>query len=86
MENSAAGIAAKYQSGYDALMLQRIIIACIRRYQRTPTALHARCRFEPTCSEYMALAVAQYGALRGLWKGCKRLARCRPPHGGIDNP
>ena len=58
----------------------------VRRYQRTPTALHARCRFEPTCSEYMALALQKYGALRGGWVGLKRFVRCRPPNGGIDYP
>lgn len=62
------------------------IIACIRRYQRWKSPLHARCRFEPTCSEYMALAVQKYGALRGLWMGMKRISRCRPPHGGIEYP
>lgn len=62
------------------------IIACIRRYQQWKSPLHARCRFEPTCSEYMALAVQKYGALRGLWMGMKRISRCRPPHGGIEYP
>ena len=67
-------------------MMKTCIIACIRWYQRQPCALHARCRFEPTCSEYMALAVQKYGALRGLWLGAKRIARCRPPNGGEDHP
>lgn len=67
-------------------MMKTCIIACIRWYQRQPCALHARCRFEPTCSEYMALAVQKYGALQGLWLGAKRIARCRPPNGGVDHP
>lgn len=66
--------------------MQKLLIAMVRRYQKTDTALHARCRFEPTCSEYLVLALEKYGLLRGLWLGCKRLVRCRPPHGGVDYP
>ena len=43
------------------------------------------CRFEPSCSEYFAQAVATHGAPRGLWLGLRRLARCNPFGGwGID--
>lgn len=66
--------------------MKALLIALVRRYQRTDTALHARCRFEPTCSEYMILALEKHGVFKGLWLGCKRLARCRPPHGGTDYP
>jgi putative membrane protein insertion efficiency factor len=36
------------------------------------------CRYEPTCSMYMAIAVRHRGAIMGLWLGCKRLLRCQP--------
>jgi uncharacterized protein len=43
------------------------------------------CRFQPTCSEYAALAVSEYGIVRGGWMALRRLLRCHPFHrGGFD--
>jgi uncharacterized protein len=44
------------------------------------------CRFEPTCSQYAHQAIEQFGVLRGVWLGTKRLARCHPFSGkfGFD--
>jgi hypothetical protein len=43
------------------------------------------CRFEPTCSVYMAQAVEKYGAIKGTWMGVKRILRCQPfCKGGYD--
>ena len=36
------------------------------------------CRFQPTCSEYAALAIATYGPVRGSWLAAYRLLRCHP--------
>ena len=36
------------------------------------------CRFEPTCSRYTETAISEYGALKGLFMGMKRIARCHP--------
>jgi putative membrane protein insertion efficiency factor len=52
-------------------------------------ALHAAapgaCRFQPPCSEYAAIAVAEYGWLRGALMTLGRLLRCHPLHrGGFD--
>jgi putative membrane protein insertion efficiency factor len=47
--------------------------------------LPAACRFTPTCSEYMALAILKNGVFRGSWMGVKRIFRCHPFHpGGYD--
>jgi uncharacterized protein len=43
------------------------------------------CRFQPTCSEYAALAVATYGPVRGSWLAVGRVLRCHPLcRGGFD--
>jgi uncharacterized protein len=43
------------------------------------------CRFQPTCSEYAAIAVAEHGAVRGGALAVRRLLRCHPLHrGGFD--
>jgi putative membrane protein insertion efficiency factor len=43
------------------------------------------CRFQPTCSEYAALAVSELGILRGSVMAVGRLLRCHPFHkGGFD--
>ena len=45
------------------------------------------CRFEPTCSAYFIQAVEKYGAVRGTWRGLKRIGRCHPfQPGGYDPP
>ena len=43
------------------------------------------CRFQPTCSEYAAVAVSEYGVARGGWMALRRVLRCHPFHrGGFD--
>ncbi len=67
----------------------KILIAeSLRLYKRWISPLLPRsCRYSPTCSEYVRLAVLKYGAWRGLWLGAGRLLRCHPLHpGGIDLP
>jgi putative membrane protein insertion efficiency factor len=36
------------------------------------------CRFQPTCSEYAAIALHEHGLLRGGWMALKRVLRCHP--------
>lgn len=44
--------------------------------------LGARCRFEPSCSNYMAQAIEVHGVTPGLKLGLRRLCRCHPWGGG----
>ena len=69
------------------VFLKRIIIFLVRVYQRFASdKRRERCRFEPSCSEYMILALEKYGLIKGLKKGISRLRRCKPPNGGFDPP
>jgi uncharacterized protein len=48
-------------------------------------AVPGACRFQPTCSEYAAIAVAEHGVLRGGRMAAWRVLRCHPFHrGGFD--
>lgn len=66
--------------------MRGLIVALLNAYQRwISPLLPPSCRFHPTCSEYTRQAVERYGAVRGVWMGLKRLARCQPfCAGGID--
>jgi len=44
-----------------------------------------RCRFYPSCSQYMIEAIEIHGILKGIYLGLKRLGRCQPfCEGGVD--
>ena len=66
----------------------RTIVQVLLRFYKLCISplLPSACRFRPTCSEYMMDAVEKYGALRGVWLGVKRLARCHPFHAGGYDP
>ncbi|MBR2464174.1 MAG: membrane protein insertion efficiency factor YidD [Clostridia bacterium] len=51
-----------------------------------PMRIRSECRFQPTCSTYMIRAVQKYGVIVGVFKGIRRILRCHPPNGGIDEP
>lgn len=43
------------------------------------------CCFQPTCSEYAAIAIAEHGVLRGGVMSAWRVLRCHPlSRGGFD--
>jgi putative membrane protein insertion efficiency factor len=66
--------------------MRQLLIASLRIYKRwISPLLPSACRFHPTCSEYMMQAIQTHGAIRGVWMGLKRIARCHPFHqGGFD--
>ncbi len=49
-------------------------------YQILPFSSHYLCRHTPTCSNYMIECLEEYGTIKGLSIGLKRIKNCRP-HG-----
>ena len=69
------------------IFAKHIAITLVHIYQSVaPTSLRERCRYEPSCSQYMVLSLQKYGFWKGLKKGLKRWRACRPPNGGFDMP
>jgi hypothetical protein len=60
----------------------------LRGYKRAISPnLPKNCRFVPTCSEYTALAIEEFGFARGFVLFIWRLMRCNPAGGkGYDSP
>lgn len=80
-------IAAVILLAYILLTAKRMFINVIKLYQRyAPDSLRNKCRFEPSCSEYMILAIEKYGLIKGIQKGIERLNRCNIDGGGFDFP
>ena len=68
-------------------LTKRLAIGLVLFYKAfAPLSVRSECRFEPTCSTYMIMAIQKYGLIIGVIKGFKRLLRCRPPNGGVDYP
>jgi putative membrane protein insertion efficiency factor len=66
--------------------MKRFALKFIRFYQLalSPVMLPS-CRFTPTCSQYTYEAISEFGLVKGVWLGVRRLARCHPFHpGGYD--
>lgn len=67
--------------------MKYVILKLILLYQTTLSLDHGFlkflkpygfCKFRPTCSEYMYLAIDKYGVILGGIKGIKRILRCHP--------
>lgn len=68
-------------------LLKRFAIGVVLCYKAfAPMDVRRSCRFEPTCSTYMIMAIKKYGLVYGVIKGIRRLLRCKPPNGGVDYP
>lgn len=40
--------------------------------------LGKNCRYEPTCSHYAIQAIEEWGVIKGIYLGAKRIGRCHP--------
>lgn len=72
---------------YIILNLKKVFICAILIYQHyAPASIRMKCRFEPSCSQYMILAIEKYGLFKGVKIGLNRLSRCKVGNGGYDLP
>ena len=67
--------------------VESVALGLIKAYQYgLRPMLGPRCRFFPSCSEYTADAIGEYGVLHGSAMGAMRLAKCHPWHAGGYDP
>ena len=67
--------------------LKRMVVSSVLLYQKyAPDEIRDACVFEPTCSNYMLMAIEKYGLIIGVIKGIKRLLKCHYPNSGVDYP
>lgn len=80
-----AALAVAAVVGY--YLLKRFAVGLVLVYKAfAPMSLRDSCRYTPTCSTYMIMAINKYGLFIGVIKGIRRLLRCKPPYGGEDYP
>lgn len=60
-------------------MIKQILILVIKLYQWIISPLLGQnCRHQPTCSQYTIEAINEWGLLKGISLGAKRLSKCHP--------
>jgi len=69
--------------------MKKILLFLLKFYKKNISPYFVsrgiRCKFYPTCSEYMMQAIEKYGAVKGFIKGFFRFLRCNPfSKGGYD--
>jgi putative membrane protein insertion efficiency factor len=68
--------------------MRKIIIGFIKFYQKYISAFlgsYFKCRFNPSCSQYMIDAINKKGVIKGLMLGSWRILRCNPFCKGGDD-
>lgn len=70
-------------------IISHVLVLPIRLYQLLLSPVLSglfgmRCRYEPSCSHYVADAIYEWGPIKGLWLGIKRVASCHP-YGGFGH-
>jgi len=60
-------------------MFKKLFIFPIRVYKLVISPLLPNaCRFYPSCSQYTTEAIQEWGVLKGISLGVKRLSKCHP--------
>jgi uncharacterized protein len=68
-------------------VLKYLFILPIKAYQYTLSPLLGKnCRYNPSCSNYMIQAIDEWGILKGLILGLKRISKCHPWGGSGEDP
>jgi len=68
-------------------LVSGLLVAMVWLYRCTlGPLLGGRCRYQPSCSQYMLDAIDRYGPWRGGWRGLRRILRCHPWSGGGNDP
>lgn len=72
---------------YFLISIKPFVLLIVKIYQHiAPISIRSKCRFEPSCSQYMILSINKYGLIKGFVKGINRIKRCNINGGGYDNP
>jgi uncharacterized protein len=59
--------------------VKKLFIFPVKFYQWSISPLLGRnCRYAPTCSQYMIDAINEWGVIKGVYLGTKRIGRCHP--------
>ncbi|MGT2807427.1 membrane protein insertion efficiency factor YidD [Streptococcus iniae] len=67
-------------------MIKNLLIWLVKAYQKSISPLFpGTCRYRPTCSTYMIMALEKHG-LKGLLMGIARILRCHPFVEGGEDP
>ncbi len=65
-----------------------LLLTAVKLYRKfISPVLPPSCRYHPTCSEYMIIAIEENGPVIGFLQGLGRILRCNPFFpGGVDFP
>jgi putative membrane protein insertion efficiency factor len=59
--------------------IKRVFIFPVKLYQLLISPFFpGSCRHEPTCSNYTIQAIEEWGPIRGIYMGIRRLLKCHP--------
>jgi hypothetical protein len=59
--------------------IKNMFIFPVRLYQILLSPLLGKnCRYQPTCSQYMIESIQEWGPIKGIYLGVKRIFRCHP--------
>ena len=66
--------------------MKRVVARLLGAYQDYRNLKPPACRYDPTCSSYMAEAVEGHGVVKGGFLGARRVCRCHPWGGSGYDP